>query len=190
MILKGSNTEKNLLRAFAGESQASTKYRIFEEIAKNEGYEQIAAIFKETADNEKEHAKIFFGLLDGGNLEIEAGYPAGKIGSTIENLKASAEGEHDEFTEIYPKFADIAREEGFTDIATKFDQISKIEKEHEKRFNILHDNLINSQVFKKNTSQIWQCRSCGHEQDSTTAPKVCPVCEHMQSYQQIKAENF
>ncbi len=190
MKLKGTNTEKNLLRAFAGESQANTKYSIFEEIAKNEGYEQISAIFKEISNNEKEHAKIFFEFLSGGNLIIEAGYPSGKIGSTIENLKASFEGEHDEFTTIYPSFAEIARQEGFNDIATKFEQISKIEAEHEKIFKKLHQNMAESQIFKKNTEQVWQCRSCGNEHINTKAPTICPVCNSAQAYQQIKQNNY
>ncbi len=190
MKIKGTTTEKNLLRAFAGESQAGTRYSIFEEIAKKEGYEQISAIFKEISDNEKEHAKIFFNFLEGGNLTIEAGYPAGKIGSTIENLKLSFEGEHEEFALIYPNFAEIARQEGFNDIATKFEQIAKIESEHEKRFKKLHLNMVESQVFKKDTEQIWQCRACGHEHNGTNSPSICPVCSSSQAYQQIKPSNY
>lgn len=190
MNLKGTETEKNLLRAFAGESQASTKYTLFEETAKTEGYEQIAALFKETADNEKEHAKIFFNFLGGGNLEITAGYPAGKLGSTIENLKSAADGEHEEFNSIYPSFADIARKEGFNDIAAKFDQIAKIEFEHEKRFKALHQNMVDTQVFKRNTEQTWQCRACGHEHIGTNSPTICPVCSSAQAYQQIKPHNY
>lgn len=189
MKLKGSNTEKNLLRAFAGESQASTRYSLFEEIAKNEGYEQISATFKEIADNEKEHAKIFFGFLEGGNLVIEAGYPAGKIGSTIENLKLSLEGEHEEFSSTYPSFAEIARQEGFSDVATKFEQIAKIEANHEIMFKNLHQNIANSSIFKRTTMQTWQCRACGHEHNGASAPAICPVCSSPQAYQQIKPIN-
>ncbi len=190
MKLKGSKTEINLLRAFAGESQASTRYSLFEEVAKNEGYEQISAIFKEIADNEKEHAKIFFGFLDGGNLVIEAGYPAGKIGSTIENLKLSFEGEHEEFSSTYPNFAEIARQEGYNDVATKFEQIAKIEAYHEKMFKNLHQNIADSAVFKRSAEQTWQCRACGHEHSGTGAPSICPVCSSPQAYQQIKPINL
>ncbi len=190
MNIKGTETEKNLLRSFAGEAQACVKYSLFEEVATSEGYEQIAEIFRETSNNEKEHAKIFFDFLGGGNLEITANYPAGKIGSTIENLESAAKGEHEEHTLIYPNFAEIARREGFNDIAIKFEQISKIEADHEKRFKLLHQNMSKTTVFKKDSTQIWQCRACGHEHLGSHSPTICPVCSSLQAYQQIKPKNY
>ena len=179
MELKGSKTEKNLMEAFAGESQARNKYTYFASKAKKEGYEQIAAIFQETADNEKEHAKLWFKLLNGG-----------EIGTTEENLKAAAEGENYEWTDMYDRMAKEADEEGFTEIAAKFRGIGAIEKEHEARYLKLLDNVENELVFSKDGDKIWKCRNCGHICIGKEAPKVCPVCEHPQSFFEIKAENY
>ena len=179
MELKGSKTEKNLMEAFAGESQARNKYTYFASKAKKEGYEQIAALFLETADNEKEHAKIWFKLLQGGEIQ-----------TTAENLKAAAEGENYEWTDMYDRMAKEADEEGFTEIAAKFRGIAAIEKTHEERYRKLLANLEEGEVFKKGSITIWQCRNCGHIVISTEAPKVCPVCNHPQSYFEVKAENY
>ena len=179
MELKGSKTEKNLMEAFAGESQARNKYTYFASKAKKEGYEQIAAIFQETADNEKEHAKLWFKLLNGGS-----------IGSTEENLKAAAAGENYEWTDMYAEFAKTAKEEGFARIAYLFEEVGKIEKEHEERYLKLLDNVENELVFSKDGDKIWKCRNCGHICIGKEAPKVCPVCEHPQSFFEIKAENY
>lgn len=188
--LKGSKTEKNLLKSFAGESQARMRYDYFSKQAKKEGYEQISAIFAETALNEKEHAKRFFKFLEGGGVEITATYPAGKIGSTLENLKASAEGENEEWTELYPEFARIADEEGFKEIATAYRLIAKVEKAHEERYNKLFTNLEEGKVFVSNSKIIWKCRNCGYIHEGTKAPKECPACLHPQSYFEIKETNY
>ena len=179
MELKGSKTEQNLMTAFAGESQARNKYTFFASQAKKDGYEQIAAIFQETADNEKEHAKLWFKLLNGG-----------AIGSTEENLKAAAAGENYEWTDMYAEFAKTAKEEGFARIAYLFEEVGKIEKEHEERYLKLLDNVENELVFSKDGEKIWKCRNCGHICIGKEAPKVCPVCEHPQSFFEIKAENY
>ena len=179
MELKGSKTEKNLMEAFAGESQARNKYTYFASKAKKEGYEQIAAIFQETADNEKEHAKIWFKLLQGGNIK-----------TTTENLKMAAEGENFEWTDMYERMAKEAREEGFNDIAFLFDAVGKIEKEHEERYKKLLDNVNGELVFSKDGDRIWKCRNCGHIVIGKAAPEVCPVCAHPKAYFEIKAENY
>jgi len=188
--LKGTKTEQNLLKAFAGESQARMRYNYFAKAAKKEGLEQIADIFEETALNEKEHAKRFFKFLEGGMVEITAAYPAGKIGTTMENLKASADGENEEWTELYPEFAKIAEEEGFKEVATAFKMIAKVEKAHEERYRTLYDNLEAGKVFERDGKIIWKCRNCGFVHESAKAPKVCPACLHPQSYFEIKAFNF
>ena len=179
MNISGTKTEKNLMEAFAGESQARNKYTYFASKAKKEGYEQIAEIFLETADNEKEHAKIWFKLLNGGN-----------IGSTIENLKAAAEGENFEWTDMYDKFAKEAREEGFDHIADLFEGVGKIEKEHEERYKQLIENVENGLVFSRDGDKIWKCRNCGHICIGKEAPEICPVCAHPKAYFEIKAENY
>lgn len=188
--LKGTKTEKNLLAAFAGESQARNRYTYFASVAKKEGYEQIAAIFLETADNEKEHAKRFFKLLEGGELEIQASYPAGIIGDTASNLKAAADGELLEWGTIYKNAAQIAREEGFEQVAVQFEEIAKVEKHHEARYRKLLKNIENGSVFKKDHKVTWQCRNCGYVLESKEAPNKCPACEHPQAYFQLKTENF
>jgi rubrerythrin len=188
--IKGTKTEQNLLKAFAGESQAKNRYTFYAKIAKKEGYEQISAIFLETVSDEQYHAKIFFSFLEGGPLEITATYPAGKLGTTIENLKASAEGENEEWTSIYNKFSDIAREEGFVKIATKFNLIAKVEAEHEKRFRKLLNNIQENKVFQKEQTSRWRCRECGYVHEGNKAPNVCPLCEHPQAYFELKAENY
>ena len=179
MELKGSKTEQNLMTAFAGESQARNKYTYFASKAKKEGYEQIAAIFQETADNEKEHAKMWFKLLNGGT-----------IGSTEENLKAAASGENYEWTDMYDEFAKVAKEEGFARIAYLFEAVGKIEKEHEERYLKLLENVEEGLVFSKDGERIWKCRNCGHIVVGTRAPEVCPVCSHPKAYFEIKAENY
>lgn len=188
--IKGTKTEQNLLKAFAGESQARMRYGYFAKAAKKEGLEQIAAIFEETAENERSHAKQFFKFLEGGMVEITAAYPAGVIGSTMENLKASAEGENEEWTTLYPQFADIAEEEGFTKIATAFRVISKIEKAHEERYLKLYKNLEDGKVFEKDGKITWKCRVCGFLHESAKAPKACPACGHPQAYFEMQALNF
>ena len=179
MELKGSKTEQNLMTAFAGESQARNKYTYFASKAKKEGYEQIAAIFQETADNEKEHAKMWFKLLNGG-----------EIGSTAENLQAAADGENYEWTDMYAEFAKTAKEEGFTKIAYLFEEVAKIEKEHEERYLKLLENVKDGKVFEAGEVKIWKCRNCGHIVVGTKAPEVCPVCDHPKAYFEIKAENY
>ncbi len=188
--IKGTETEKNLLKSFAGESQARMRYDYFAKQAKKEGLEQISAIFNETALNEKEHAKRFFKFLEGGDTEITATYPAGKIGNTLENLKASAEGENEEWTELYPHFADIAEKEGFNDIAKAYRMIAKAEKAHEDRFKKLYSNLESGRVFERDGKIIWKCINCGFLHEGEKAPKVCPACLHPQSYFEIHAENY
>lgn len=188
--LKGTQTEQNLLKSFAGESQATMRYRFFAKQAKKEGLEQIAAIFEETAVNETAHAKRFFKFLEGSMVEITASYPAGKIGSTMENLKASAEGENEEWTELYPEFAKVAEQEGFKEISTAFSLISKVEKAHEERFHKLYSNLEAGKVFEKGDKVVWKCRNCGFLHEGTKAPKLCPTCLHPQSYFEIKDSNY
>jgi rubrerythrin len=188
--IKGSLTEQNLLKAFAGESQARNRYTFFAKKAREEGYEQIAALFEETAKQEETHAKQFFKFLEGGMVEITAMYPAGKIGTTIENLLAAAEGEHEEWADLYPEFARIAEEEGFKQVAVKFKAIAKVEALHEKRYRKLLSNIENGEVFKKKTRVRWQCRKCGFVHESENAPKNCPACDHPQSYFEVEAENY
>lgn len=190
MELKGSKTEKNLLTAFAGESQARNKYTYFASIAKKEGYEQIAAIFEETAGQERAHAKQEFKYLVGGEAEIMAAFPAGKIGNTLENLKAAAAGEHYETNEMYPGFAEIADEEGFKAIATTFRCIAVAEKRHEDRYMALINNVSNSQVFKKGKPVRWVCRNCGYVHEGPEAPKLCAACVHPQAYFELDALNY
>jgi rubrerythrin len=188
--LKGTRTEKNLLKAFAGESQARNRYTFFASKAKKEGYEQIAGIFLETAENEKEHAEVFFKHLEGGDVEITAAYPAGKIGETAENLLASAEGEKLEWGTLYPNFEKVAREEGFTLVAESFEEIAEVEEEHEKRYRKLLENVKNSTVFKRDTVVKWKCRNCGYVHKGKEAPEICPACKHEQSYYELLAENY
>lgn len=188
--LKGTKTEQNLLKAFAGESQARNRYEFFSAVAKKEGYVQIAAIFQENADQEKEHAKRFFKFLEGGMVEIQASYPAGIIGTTIENLKASAEGENEEWTILYPAFAEIAREEGFPEIATAFKMIAKVEAEHERRFLKLLQNMSEDKVFMKDGKVWWKCLKCGYVYESEKALENCPVCMHPKAYMQVREENY
>ncbi len=190
MSIKGTETEKNILKAFAGESQARNRYTYFASQAKKEGYVQISRIFTETADQEKEHAKRLFKLLKGGELEITAGFPAGVIGTTEENLEASAGGENWEYTEMYPSFARTAREEGFDGIATIFESIAVAEKQHEKRYLELVKNLRDGAVFKKDGIVIWRCINCGYVHEGIDAPEVCPACAHPQAYFEILGENW
>lgn len=188
--IKGTRTEKNLMASFAGESQARMRYTYFASAAKKEGYEQISAIFTETADNEKEHAKIFFKYLEGGEVEITATFPAGVIGDTLANLKAAAAGEKEEWGTLYPNFADIADEEGFGDIAYSFREIAEVEEYHERRYNILADRVANGEVFKRTQSIKWKCRNCGYVHDGPEAPEECPACKHPQAYYEPWAENY
>lgn len=188
--IKGTKTERNLLKAFAGESQARNRYTYAASVAKKEGYEQISAIFQETADQEKQHAKRFFRFLEGGMVEINAMYPAGIVGSTVENLKSAAEGEHEEFSVLYPEFARIAKEEGFPQVAAQFNLISKAEAHHEQRYRLLLANLEKSEVFKKTNPTKWICRECGYIHEGTEAPKMCPCCEHPQAFFQILTDNY
>ena len=188
--LKGTQTEQNLLKAFAGESQARMRYNYFAEQASEEGLEQIAAIFEETAMNEKVHANRFFGFLEGGMVEITASYPAGKVGTTLENLKAAAEGENEEWTELYPEFARIAGEEGFKNVAKAFTLIARVEKEHEERYRTLYTNLEEGKAFKRGERVIWKCRQCGLIHEGTVAPKKCPACLAEQAYFEIAAFNY
>ncbi|MEA2101560.1 MAG: rubrerythrin family protein [Thermodesulfobacteriota bacterium] len=190
MELKGSKTEKNLMAAFAGESQARNRYTYFASKAKKEGYEQIAAIFLESAANEKEHAEREFNLLQGGEVEITGSFPAGVIGDTAANLKAAAEGEHYEWTEMYPEFAKVAQEEGFSEIAVVFKNIAIAEKAHEKRYLALLKNIEEGKVFKKDKPVIWMCRNCGYLYEADEAPKKCPACAHPQAYFEVLAENY
>jgi len=186
----GSKTEQNLLKAFAGESQARMRYDYFASQAKKEGLEQIAAIFEETSLNEKEHAKRFFKFLEGNMVEITATYPAGKIGTTLENLKASADGENEEWTELYPEFAKIAEEEGFREVAAVFKMIAKVEKAHEERYRTLYNNLEEGKVFKRGEKVVWKCRNCGFLYEGTVAPQMCPACQHPQAYFEIQEKNY
>ena len=188
--LKGTRTEKNLMVSFAGESQARMRYTYFASVAKKEGYEQIAAIFTETADQEKEHAKRMFKWLEGGMVEIQASFPAGVIGTTLENLKAAAAGEHEEWSLDYPKFAEIADEEGFPAIAAMYRMIAIAEKGHEERYQAFVNNIENMKVFEKDEEVVWQCRNCGFTVKGKNAPKVCPACQHPQAYFEVKKENY
>jgi rubrerythrin len=188
--IKGSKTEQNLLKAFAGESQARMRYDYFAKQAKKEGLEQIAAIFEETSLNEKEHAKRFFKFLEGGPVEITATYPAGIIGTTLENLKAAAEGENEEWTALYPEFAKIAEEEGFKEVAMAFKLIAKVEKAHDERYSTLYSNLENGLVFEREGKVVWKCRNCGYLHEGTKPPLNCPACLHPQSYFEIKESNY
>ena len=188
--LKGSKTEKNLLAAFAGESQARNRYTYFASKARDEGMIQIAKIFEETADQEREHAKRFFKFLEGGDVEIVAAYPAGTIGSTAENLKAAAAGENFEWTKLYPGFAKVAREEGFDAPAAVWEAICVAERQHEKRYNGLAANVKAGKVFKKDTKVVWRCLNCGYLYEGPEAPKACPACAHPQAYYELLAENW
>jgi len=188
--IKGSKTEKNLLKAFAGESQARGRYTYFASQAKKDGYEQIRAIFLETAENELEHAKVFFKYLEGGEVEITASYPAGKIGTTEENLLAAAEGEKLEWGTLYPDFAKTAKAEGYDEVAESFTEIAEVEEEHEKRYRKLLDNVKKGTVFKRSKEAKWKCRNCGYVHHGKEAPDVCPACKHPQSYYELLAENY
>ena len=188
--LKGTQTEQNLLKAFAGESQARTRYTFFASVAKKEGYEQIAAVFMETAEQEKEHAKRFFKFLEGGDVTITATYPAGKIGTTTENLLAAAMGENEEWDVLYPEFAKIAEEEGFPAVAAAFRAISTVEAEHEKRYLKLLSRITDGDFFRRDGKIWWQCRNCGYIVEAEEAPKACPACLHPQSYFEPKKENY
>jgi rubrerythrin len=188
--LKGSRTEKKLLASFAGESQARNRYTYFASQARKEGYEQISWFFSDTADNEKEHAKRFFKFLEGGEVEITAAFPAGVIGETAENLKAAAAGENLEYTVLYPEAAKIADEEGFPEIARVFRAITLVEKEHEKRYLALLNNIKNNKVFKKDAAVKWKCRNCGYVHEGKEAPEECPACAHPTSYYEVLAENY
>lgn len=189
--LKGSRTEKNLLKSFAGESQARNRYTYFAGVAKKEGLVQIANIFEETANQEREHAKRFFKFLKSGEgLEITAMFPAGTIGTTMQNLKAAAAGEHEEWSELYPEFARIAREEGFEEIAKVWDAVSVSEKQHEKRYNDLAANLEAGRVFKRNGKVVWYCQNCGYLHEAEEAPEVCPACAHPRAHFSLLAENW
>lgn len=188
--IKGTRTEKNLLAAFAGESQARNRYTFFASVARKEGYEQIANIFIETAGNEKEHAEVFFKYLEGGDLEIIAAYPAGIIADTKTNLEAAAAGEKLEWSKIYPEFGKIAKEEGFADISTSFKEIAEVEEFHEKRYRKLAKNIGSGEVFKKKTSIKWHCTNCGYIHEGPEAPKECPACKHEQAYYEMLAENY
>jgi rubrerythrin len=188
--IKGTKTEKNLLTAFAGESQARNRYTYAASVARKEGLQQIADIFLETAENEKEHAKRFFKFLEGGMVEITAKYPAGTIGKTAENLKAAAAGENEEWGSIYPAFAKVAKEEGFSEVSAAFNMIAKAEKEHEARYLRLLESLEGKKIFARETSARWKCRNCGYVHEGAEAPDKCPACLHAQEYFELKAENY
>ena len=188
--LKGTRTEKNLLTAFAGESQARNRYTYFASKAEKEGFVQIADIFEETANQEKEHAKRFFKLLEGGEVEIQAAFPAGVVGNTAENLKAAAGGEHHEWESMYPEFAEVARTEGFEKIAKQFEAIAVAEKQHEKRYLGLLANVEAGTVFKRKQKVVWRCRNCGYLHEGNEAPKECPACAHPQAHFELLAENW
>ncbi|RLA97908.1 MAG: rubrerythrin family protein [Deltaproteobacteria bacterium] len=190
--LKGTQTEKNLLAAFAGESQARNRYSFFASQARREGYEQIAAIFAETAENEKEHAKRLFKFLEGGEVQIQASFPAGVIGDTASNLEAAAKGENYEHTQMYPEFARVAREEGFPEIAAVFEAIAVAEREHERRYRALLENIREGKVFRKDRPVKWRCRNCGYVyvHEGTEAPERCPSCDHPRAYFEVLAENW
>ena len=188
--VKGTKTEQNLLKSFAGESQARGRYVYFASIAKKEGYEQIAAIFNETAEQEKEHAKRFFKFLEGGMVEITASYPAGILSTTVENLKAAAAGENEEWSELYPEFAKVADEEGFPQIAEAFRRIATVEAGHEARYLKLYERMINGTVFEDEEEIEWQCRNCGYIHTGKKAPEVCPACQHPKAYFERKKNNY
>ena len=188
--LKGSKTEHNLLAAFAGESQARNRYTFAASISRKEGYEQISRIFTETADNEKEHAKLFFSHLQGGEVTITAGYPAGVLGNTLEQLKAAAAGEKLEWTTLYQNFADVAAQEGFKDVATTFKQVAIVEEWHERRYNKLIEAVQNEAVFKKPQKALWKCLNCGRVVEAVEAPTKCPTCQHPQAFFELFAENY
>jgi rubrerythrin len=188
--VKGTRTEQNLLKAFAGESQARMRYNYFASVAKKEGFEQISGLFTETADNEKEHEKVFFKYLEGGPAEITATYPAGKIGTTAENLLAAAEGEHEEWGTLYPTFADVADEEGFTDVATSFREIAEVEQRHETRYRKLLANVQGGTVFKRGQEVAWKCLNCGYVHVGAEAPEECPACKHPQAYYELFVESY
>lgn len=190
MKFKGSKTEKNLLAAFAGESQARNRYSFFASVARKEGYEQIAAIFEDTAANEREHAKLFFKELKGGEVTITAGYPAGMIGTTKENLKAAADGEKMEWGTLYPDFSATAKKEGFPEIARLFANVAKVEAHHEARYRKLYENVMKGKVFKSTSATQWHCRNCGHVMSAKNAPAKCPVCDHPQAHFELLAENY
>ena len=190
MNFNGSQTEKNLLAAFAGESQARNRYTFFASVAKKEGYEQIGAIFEETAANEKEHAELFFKHLKGGIVEITASYPAGVIASTADNLKAAAEGEKMEWGTLYPSFAEVAEKEGFKDVAMTFHMIAKVEAYHERRYNKLLESVQAGKVFKRDQPIKWKCRNCGYVFEGNEVPEKCPVCAHPKSYFEAWVENY
>lgn len=190
MDLKGSKTEGNLLKAFAGESQARNRYTFFASKAKKEGLVQIAGVFEETANQEKEHAERFFSRLEGGEVEITAGFPAGSVGTTAENLRAAAGGENFEWTTLYVEFARIAEEEGFDDVARLFESICVAEKQHENRYNGLLANIENGTVFKKDKSVVWRCINCGYLHEGPEAPAACPACAHPQAYYELLGENW
>lgn len=188
--LKGTKTEKNLLGAFSGESQARNRYTYFASQARKEGYEQLAAIFLETADNEKEHAKKFFNLLKGGKVEITDSYPAGIIGNTAANLEAAAAGENLEWTKLYQEAEEVARKEGFEEVANQFKEIAEVEEEHEKRYRKLLKNVKDGKVFKKDTVVKWKCRNCGYVHKGKGAPEKCPACAHPRAYYELLSENY
>ncbi|MDD5089483.1 MAG: rubrerythrin family protein [Candidatus Wallbacteria bacterium] len=188
--LKNTRTERNLLASFAGESQARNRYTYFASVAKKEGFVQVSQIFEETADQEKEHAKRFFKFLEGGTVEIQASFPAGRIGTTVENLKAAADGEHEEHTVLYPEAAKIAREEGFNDIATVFEKICVAEKQHEKRYRGLLAGIESGKVFKKDRKITWRCLNCGYLHEGNEAPESCPACAHPMAYFEVLCENW
>jgi rubrerythrin len=188
--VKGTQTEKNLLASFAGESQARSRYTMFAKQAKKEGYEQIAAIFMETAENELEHAKRYWRLLEGGEVEITAGYPAGKTGTTAENLEESANGENMEWTKLYKEAGDIAEQEGLPEAAAQFRNIAKVEAEHEKRYRSLLERVNNGSVFKRDAPARWKCRNCGYIHEGLNPPEICPVCNHPKAYFEEQGTNF
>jgi rubrerythrin len=188
--IKGTRTEQNLLKAFAGESQAKNRYEFAAKVAKKEGYEQIAEFFQETAMQEQQHAKAFFKFLEGGMVEITASYPAGVIGTTAENLKAAAEGENEEWSDLYPEFARIAEEEGFKKVATMFKLIAKVEAEHEARYRKLLENVEKEQVFEREEKVKWVCRKCGHVHESKKALRNCPICGHPEAYFELEKTNY
>lgn len=190
MSIKGSKTEQNLLKAFAGESQARNRYTFFASQAKKDGFEQIAAIFLETADNEKEHAEVFFGYLEGGPVEITATYPAGETRATADNLLAAAEGELEEWGTLYPDFAEVAEQEGFKDVAESFREIAEVEEQHELRYRKLLANVEGGRVFKRDTVVKWHCRNCGYIHEGAEAPDECPACKHAQAYYELWAETY
>lgn len=188
--IKGTQTEKNLLKSFAGESQARNRYTFFASKAREEGYVQIALAFEETANQEKEHAKRFFSYLEGGDVEITASYPAGKVGTTLENLTEAANGEHMEQTSIYPEFSNVAKTEGFEEISKLFEMVSIAETNHERRYRALAENVKLGKVFKRDGKIVWRCINCGFVHEGMEPPKVCPACLHPQAYYEIRGENW